>query len=138
MVAAIFPAAGQTEGKAPAGPFAGKWSWTSKDGKNSAVLEIDLYEKAASGIDGAECYGNFAFDDGAGDPDRNSITEVKIDGNTAEIIYVCSRSFDDVPAKGLLVWDPEKKTIAFTQEGYVEDDAQGGCQAEDVVFVKAD
>ena len=59
-----------------------KGTWLYEQGEKSGTIQLDLYQKSVENgfdMDGALCYGTFAFSDGS----YYSIEEVKVEGNNA-------------------------------------------------------
>ncbi|WP_277112614.1 hypothetical protein, partial [Bacteroides stercorirosoris] len=64
-----------------------KGTWLYEQGEKNGTIQLDLYQKSVENefdMDGALCFGTFAFSDGS----YYSIEEVEVEGNKASLQQV--------------------------------------------------
>lgn len=89
------------------GVFKGTWSKSDRD--------IELYGTGKKNDDGITIYGTlFACTPGATQMDEGEITQIKVNGNTAEIEFNCGRYGKEEKGKAKLVYNPSTKALSFT------------------------
>lgn len=80
-----------------------KGTWLYEKGEKSGTIQLDLYQKSVENgfdMDGALCYGTFAFSDGS----YYSIEEVKVEGNNASLQKVFDTEMGEY--KMQMTYDP--------------------------------
>lgn len=108
---AVTTAAKNTQTAANMGVFKGVWSKKS----GSSGRDIELYGTGKKNDEGLTIYGTLSayINDGMQMND-GEITQIKVNGNTAEIEFICDRGDEGEKGKAKLVYNPSSKTLSFT------------------------
>ena len=91
-----------------------KGTWLYEKGEKSGTIQLDLYQKSVENgfdMDGALCYGTFAFSDGS----YYSIEEVKVEGNNASLQKVFDTERGEY--KMQMTYDPTNQSIELKTNG---------------------
>ena len=91
-----------------------KGTWLYEKGEKSGTIQLDLYQKSVENgfdMDGALCYGTFAFSDGS----YYSIEEVKVEGNNASLQKVFDTEMGEYKIQ--MTYDPTNQSIELKTNG---------------------
>lgn len=96
---------------ANAGVFKGVWSKES----GSSGRDIELYGGGRQNDDGLMIYGTLsAYINDGSQMNDGEITRIRVNGNTAEIEFICDRGDEGEKGKAKLVYNPSNKSLSFT------------------------
>lgn len=91
-----------------------KGTWLYEQEEKNGTIQLDLYQKSIENgfdMDGALCYGTFAFSDGS----YYSIEEVEVKGNNASLQKVLDTEMGEF--KMQMTYNPDNKSIELNTNG---------------------